>query len=162
MHLLGVTCYATCAANTWLNSFILKWWPSRKQLDLFDVVFLGWFLELLCAGPRVGFYWFLCVFSNSGYYVVHLQSGFPTHLWQYWVTFKSSMHSICFGTGALLPVSGMFSAGAGFALGDLLSWLHCVGNHCHPALWDEGPCQFSCSSCAASFKYEHTVTCCRD
>lgn len=66
MDLLGARC-CTCAASTWFNSFILKRWPSRKQLDLFGVVFLGLVLELLCAGPRVGFYWFLSVLSNSVY-----------------------------------------------------------------------------------------------
>lgn len=137
MHLLDATCCTTCAANTWLNSFILKCWPCRKQLDLFGVVV---FLKLPCAGPRVGFYWFLCVFSNSGYSVVHLQQVLPlTSDSIKWLS-RAPMHSIFSGTGAL-PVFGIFSAGARFAL---VSWLHCVVNHCHPALWDEGPSQFSC------------------
>lgn len=34
----------------------LKWWPSRKPLDLFGMVlFLGWFLELLCTGQELDF-----------------------------------------------------------------------------------------------------------
>lgn len=139
MHLLGATCYA---ANTWLNSFILKWWPSRKQLDLFGVVlFLELVLGVAQCRAKSWILLILCILSNSGYSVIHLQQILPlTFNSIKWLS-RAPVHSICSGIGALPPVFGMFSAGARFAL---VSWLHCVWNRCHPALWDKGPSQFSC------------------
>lgn len=44
----------------------------------------------------------------------------------------------------------------------LVSWLHCVGNSCHRALQDKGLPKCPVSSCAASFKCEHTISQCSD
>lgn len=98
---------ATCAANTWLDSFILKWWPSTKQLDLFGVLLFN--CSKFCHPP-------LAVLSD-----------FQELLCPVFVREEE----LCYA---------MFSAGSRFAL---VSWLHCVGNRCHPVLWDKGPSQFS-------------------
>lgn len=73
------------------------------------------------------------------------------------------MHSICSGTGALLPVSGTFSAGARFALADSCT-VDCTVLESAAILHSEtkGLPSFPVSSCAASFKCEHTANCCRD
>lgn len=73
------------------------------------------------------------------------------------------MHSICSGMGALLSVSGTFSAGARFALVDSCT-VDCPVLESAAILHSEtkGLSNFPVSSCAALFKCEHTVNWCRD
>lgn len=73
------------------------------------------------------------------------------------------MHSICSGTGALLSVSGTFSAGARFALAGSCT-VDCTVLKSAAVLHSEtkGLPNFPVSSCAALFTCEHTVNCCRD
>lgn len=73
------------------------------------------------------------------------------------------MHSICSGTGVSLSVSGIFSAGARFALVDSCT-VDCTVLETAAFLHFEtkGLPNFPVTTCTASFKCEHTVNCCRD
>lgn len=103
--------HATCAANAWLNSFILKrWWNSWICLEWCCSAAAGFAIHLVAV---------LCDFEELLCLVFVLKE------------------ELCYAA---------FSMGSRFAL---VSWLHCVGNCCHPALWDKEPPQFS-----------HQVLCC--